>query len=135
MKHQKYEKYYKKFRRELDEMCVPLVLDTYTELKPIFGGRKKVGMIGAEILDRYHNPIVFIDCVYVEPEYRRNGYAKNAVLHFVEKYLKDGYRVELDIINSNRIAKAFWHNLFDMIELDCNYVNTRYEITKVKGKC
>ena len=62
------------------------------------------------------------------------GYAKNAVLHFVEKYLKDGYRVELDILNNNRVAKAFWHNLFDMIELDSNHVDTQYEITKVKGK-
>lgn len=134
MKQRTYEKYYKKFRKELDEMCAPLVLDMYTELKPIFGGRKKVGMIGAEILDRYYRPIVFIDCVYVEPEYRRNGYAKTAVLHFVEEHLKDGYRVELDIINNNKAAKSFWTGLFDMIELDSNYVDTRYEITKVKEK-
>jgi GNAT superfamily N-acetyltransferase len=132
MKQRTYEKFYKKFCKELVEMSAPLVLDTYTELKPIFGGRKKVGMIGAEILDRYYKPIVFIDCVYVEPEYRGNGYAKNAVLHFVEKYLKDGYRVELDILNNNRVAKAFWHNLFDMIELDTNHVDTQYEITKIK---
>lgn len=132
MKQRTYEKYYKKFRKELDEMCAPLVIDMYDELKPIFGGRKKVGMIGAVIVEQ-HIPIAFIDCVYVDPDYRGNGYAKAAVLHFVEDKLKNGYRVQLDIINNNRVAKAFWHNLFEMFELESNYVDTRYEITKIKG--
>lgn len=115
---------YKAFRKELDEMCIPLIIDELRRIEPIKADGKIVGMVGG-FTD-------YIDCVYVKPEYRRKGLAKQAVLKFVEGNLN--YGIRLHIINDNDIAYDFWSKIFELKEIGCNEVDTLYEIVKIKGE-
>ena len=117
-----YIDYYKAFRKELDNMCVPLVINELKRIEPIMTDGLIVGMVGG-----YTD---YIDCVYVVPGYRRQGLAKAAVLKFVEGKLNNGIR--LHIINNNTVAKKFWNSIFELEEIGRNYVDTLYEIIKIK---
>lgn len=113
---------YKTFRKELDEMCVPLIIDELRRIEPIRADGKIVGIV-AGFTD-------YIDCVYVKPEYRRKGFARQAVLKFVEGKIDKGIR--LNIINNNTVAFNFWCNIFELREIGSDYVDTLYEIVKIK---
>lgn len=115
---------YKAFRKELDEMCIPLIIDELRRIEPIKADGKIVGMVGG-FTD-------YIDCVYVKPEYRRKGLAKQAVLKFVEGNLN--YGIRLHIINDNDIAYKFWSNLFELKEIACNEVDCYIGEGKVIGE-
>lgn len=122
VKDSSYVKFYKSFRKELDEMCVPLVIEELVWKNFITADNKIVGMIGG--YDDY------IDCVYVLPEYRRKGIAKKAVLDYVKDKIQ--YGIQLHIINNNTVAYDFWNSLFDLDALDRNDVDTLYEIIDYK---
>ena len=62
-----YTDYYKHFRKELDEMCVPLIINELKIIKPIKADDLIVGMVGG-FTD-------YIDCVYVVPKYRYEIFA------------------------------------------------------------
>ena len=113
---------YKDFRKELDEMCVPLILNELEIVQPIFFEDKLVGVVAGNK--------DYIDCVYVQPEYRRKRLAKEAVLKFVEGDLSKGIR--LHIINNNHIAYEFWHRIFKLRRIEFNAVDTLYEIIGIK---
>lgn len=115
--------YYKAFRKELDELCVPLVIDDLKRIEPIMTDGKVVGMVGG-----YTD---YVDCVYVKPEYRRKGLARKAVLKFVEGNLN--YGIKLHIINNNKVAYDFWSSIFELKEIVRNSVDTLFEIVKVRG--
>ena len=118
----KYIDLYKSFRTELDDMCVPLIIDELRIIRPIIADGNVVGMIGG-FAD-------YIDCLYVLPEYRRRGLARKAVLEYVEG--KFSYGIRLHIINNNEVAKKFWNSLFIMTEVCSNHVDTLYEIVGVR---
>lgn len=111
---------YLAFRRELDEMCVPLILEECECTEYLVCDGKIVGMVTG-------TP-TYIDCVYVVPGYRRKGLAKRAVLEWYERYRSRYEPVRLHIINNNEVAKKFWHSLFALDSLGSNNVDTLYEI-------
>lgn len=113
---------YKSFREELDEMCIPLIIDELPHIEPIRTDGKIVGMVAGS--DSY------IDCVYIKPNYRRKGLARKAVLGFVNGKIDKVIR--LHIINDNDVAYDFWNNLFELKEIGRNVVDTLYEIVKIK---
>ena len=116
-------KMYLKFRNELDKICVPVILsELHMQIYDIKYNNKVVGMMCA-------NPD-YIDCVYIQPEYRRKGLAKKQVLNFVKEHIR--YGVRLHIINNNEPAKAFWNNLFDLKVVGGNQLDTLYEIVRIK---
>ena len=116
----KYIKLYTKFRRELDKMCIPLILEDL-RVEPIYYNGKVAGMIVSN--NRY------IDCVYVKKHYRRRGLAKEAV----EWLLKCRRSMNIHIINNNTIAYKFWSENFNLKEIVSNHVDTLYEV-KAKEK-
>ena len=93
-------KLYTKFRKELDKMCIPLILGEL-KIEPILYNRKIVGMIA------YTNN--YIDCVYVKPLYRRKGLAKKAVERIIW-----GISMKIHIINNNTVAYKFWNDNFNL---------------------
>lgn len=113
---------YTEFRKEMDVMAIPLICDDFEIIKPITADMKVVGVV-AGWTD-------YIDCVYVLPEYRRKGLAKQAVLDFVESKLN--YGIKLHIIKTNETAKRFWHSVFELKEIGTNRVDTLYEIKGVR---
>ena len=113
---------YKSFRRELDDMCVPLVIDELRIVHPVIADGEIVGMIGG-FAD-------YIDCLYVLPEYRKRGLARKAALEYVDGKLS--YGIRLHIINNNEVAKKFWHSIFVLKEIGNNSVDTLYEIVDVR---
>lgn len=115
---------YKSFRAELDDMCIPQIINDLRIIHPIIADGKTVGMIGGFI--------DYIDCLYVLPEYRRRGLARKAALEYVDGNIK--YGIRLHIINSNEVAKRFWHSLFELKEMGRNNIDTLYEIVSVKGE-
>lgn len=125
MAESKHIELYKQFRKELDDICIPMILDDDgMEITEILYEGKIVGM-----LCTYPN---YIDCIYVLPEYRRKGLAKQSVLDWVEK---NGHRgIRLGIINRNMVAKQFWDSLFILEEVSSNSVDTFYEVVGLKSQ-
>lgn len=118
----KFIKLYKDFRKELDKMCVPLIIDNEVHTLPIVYQGNIVGIIvGSDY---------YIDCVYIEPKYRRLGLAKEAVLKYVKDKLSNG--IHIHIINNNHTAYAFWNSLFELVEVEKNAVDTLYIIAEIK---
>lgn len=119
-----YIELYKAFRQELDEMCVPGIVDDLKIFEPIIADGKLVGMC-AGFTD-------YIDCLYVLPEYRRKGLAKKTVLKFVEGNLD--YGIRLHIINNNEVAFKFWNSVFELNQIGTNPIDTLFEIKSIKGE-
>ncbi len=118
---------YKAFRKELDDLCVPtIVSQTEMKVEKIVEDGNVVGILCS--YEAYFGP--YIDCIYIKPEYRRRGFATKAVLDFVKKAGGSGVRVA--IINNNKSASEFWNNIFNLMRVDGNAVDTLYEIVKIK---
>ena len=115
---------YLKFRRELDTLCVPIILDTLDYVEYIVYDGKTVGMVGGNL--------GYIDVVYVLPEYRRKGLAKKAVLEWYNRHKSPYENTKLHIINNNIPALRFWESIFDLWEIGHNEIDTLYEILNVK---
>lgn len=111
-------KFYTEFRKELDKMCIPLILDELN-VDPITYKGKTVGMIGYTY--------DYIDCVYIRPRYRRKGLAKKAV----EKLIK-GRNMRLYIINNNTVAYKFWDNNFVLEKINSNNVDALYWVRGIR---
>ena len=114
----KFIKLYTEFRKELDKMCIPLILDEL-KVEPITYNGKTVGMIA--------NTYDYIDCVYIKPRYRRKGLAKKSV----ERLIK-GRNMRLHIINNNTVAYKFWNDNFYLEKISSNNVDTLYWVRGVK---
>lgn len=103
-------------------LSLPRYAHRFISIEPIKADGKIVGMVGG-LTD-------YIDCVYVKPEYRRRGLARQAVLKFVEGNLD--YGIRLHIINNNNVAYDFWSKIFELKKIGTNAVDTLYEIVKIK---
>ena len=114
--------FYKDFRKELDHIwCPELMKSEQIEVVDIWNGETFAGIMVLE--DNY------IDCIYVLPKFRRQGLARKAVIDYFKG--KDCYP-SLVIINKNLKAKAFWNSLFEMSEVDGNFIETKYQVTGYK---
>lgn len=115
---------YLEFRKELDKIVVPLLFnDEDFGIQNVLCDGKIVGIFCT--VNHY------IDCIYIQPKYRRRGLAKEVVLNFVKRYMDLGLR--LHIINNNEPAKAFWNSLFELEKIEINPIDTLYEIVSIKG--
>ncbi len=112
---------YHSFRQELDRIWIPDIIARETVQEITYEGQV-VGIIcGAPD---------YIDCIYILPEYRRKGLAKEAALSWYEENKQ--YEIRLHIINKNEGAKAFWNGVFQLREIGDNEVDTLYEIEGVR---
>lgn len=113
---------YLEFRKELDRICVPKLLENSLTVIDIEDEGKRVGILCTD-----NN---YIDCVYIFPEYRRKGLAKKAVLDWYnnrqEKY------AQFHIINENIVAKRFWESIFDLDIVEYDEICILYEVIGVK---
>lgn len=72
----------------------------------------------------------YISCLFVKPEHRRKGLAREAVIKFVDGNLDKG--VKFHILNSNEEGIAFYNSVFDLKAIYKNEIESLYEIVGVK---
>jgi predicted acetyltransferase len=120
------EKMYHEFRNEIDSYCFPLLQKWAKQTgcyRYIMYEGEVVGFL--MVIDKY------IEGIYVEPEYRRKGLARQAILD----YIKDGNNVEkLHIVRSNNTAYKFWNSIFELHEINSNICDVLYYIARVKER-
>lgn len=58
---------------------------------------------------------VYIEDVYIEPEYRRRGIVTGVVKQVLEKY--KGKYIGLSVINTNQVARLFWLSIFSSLNI------------------
>ena len=118
------EKMYHEFRKEIDNYAFPILMAWAKQTgcyRYIMYNGEVVGFL--MVIDKY------IEGIYVEPEYRRKGLARKAILD----YIKEGNDVEkLHIVRSNKVADRFWHSIFELHEIDRNRCDFLYCVGKVK---
>lgn len=59
----------------------------------------------------WDTPVVVLDNLWVEPEYRRKGHARHLVETAMEMIHKDGRHAEIGILTGNVGASAFWYSV------------------------
>lgn len=116
---------YKQFRNEIDTLSFPLMRnmagkDNYREIK--YDDR----VVGFLIVIRG-----YVNGIYVEPEYRNKGLARQAVLDYLNE---GGFIATLHIINTNTVAKKFWNSIFILEEIDTSPVDTLYRVLGMSKK-
>ena len=125
-------KLYNAFRVEIEKMCTPEILKQVTTVK-LIRDDKTVGILCYIPQDGF----IYIDALYVIPEYRNKGVGKNAVLSWYEDFKGD--EVRLHIVHKNEIALNFWNSIFDLEEIENNFLDSLYKVKGVKqcriGKC
>ena len=66
----------------------------------------------------WETPVVVLGNLWVEPEYRRMGYARRLVETAMEMIHKDGRHAEIAILAGNVGASAFWYSIMpDMVKM------------------
>lgn len=115
------EEMYKKFRLDLEEYAIPLMLENvdYYDLKY---ENKIVGFYCLE--DTY------LDAFYILPEYRRKKIGSKLVK---EVYKKHNFKT-LHIINNNIPALNFWKKNFKLRKKAINFCDTFYEIEDIRNE-
>lgn len=111
------EEMYKKFRYELEDYAVPLIVKNlcYIELKD----NKKI--IGFACLEGD-----YLDAFYILPKYRLQGLGSKKAKELYELYKFK----RLHIINNNLPALRFWNKIFQLKNIETNFCDTLYEIEK-----
>lgn len=108
------------FRKEIDTLAFPL-LQEYGDFVPIIYDNQKVGFL--LVIDGY------VEGIWVQPEYRRKGLAKKAVLD----YINNGGEINiLDVVKTNVSADLFWNSIFVMEQLHTTFCDKRYRVLGVK---
>ncbi len=118
--------HYKNFRKEIDNICIPEILKCVS-IMPIYHNEKQVGILCYAIQPTH----IYIDCLYVAPEYRRKGLARKKILEFCDIKMPQ-YEIRLHIINENKIAYDFWNSIFELEPIESNFVDTLYKVKKLK---
>jgi len=115
------EKLYNAFRVEIEEICTPEILKQVTTVK-LIEDDKAVGIF-CYIKQR---GFIYIDALYVVPEYRRKGIGKNAVLNWYEDFKNE--EIRLHIVHKNETAYKFWTSIFEIEPIESNFLDTLYLI-------
>ena len=116
---------YAMFRKEIDKYAVPLIVDDFLEFVELI-------RVDGEIVGMCGGTDGYIDCLYVLPKHRRQGYAKKLALDWYGRYGRGKNATRLHIVNNNIPAIKFWNSVFELEEVDCSAVDTLYEIVKVR---
>ena len=117
---------YLDFRKEIDRICVPEILKCVSR-NPIFYEDKQVGLF-CYAAEPTH---IYIDCLYIEPEYRRKGLAKKSMELFYECF--NDREIRLHIVNENKAAYDFWNSVFVLKPIEHNFVDTLYKVVWWNG--
>lgn len=112
---------YFRFRNEIDSYVLPILIENGAIFKRIEVREQLVGYL--MVIDGY------IDGLFVSPGYRREGLGKKAVMEYIQDY---GLPKSLHIVNTNKVAKKFWHSIFKMRMLEKNEIDTLWEIEGLK---
>lgn len=92
--------------------CVHHACETYNYLDNfIFCKNEIVGLIcfqNVDNLDDYKAPILYLDHLYIKPEFRRKGFAKAAIDKLLNTYNK--YHVFFYVLKNNAPAQSFWRH-------------------------
>lgn len=112
---------YFRFRNEIDSYVLPILIENGAIFKRIEVRKQLVGYL--MVIDGY------IDGLFVSPGYRREGLGKKAVMEYIQDY---GLPKSLHIVNTNKVAKKFWHSIFKMRMLEKNEIDTLWEIEELK---
>lgn len=112
---------YFRFRNEIDNYVLPILIENGAIFKRIEVRKQLVGYL--MVIDGY------IDGLFVLPGYRREGLGKKAVMEYIQDY---GLPERLHIVNTNKVAKKFWHSIFKMRMLEKNEIDTLWEIEGLK---
>lgn len=112
---------YFRFRNEIDSYVLPILIENGAIFKRIEVRKQLVGYL--MVIDGY------IDGLFVLPSYRREGLGKKAVMEYIQDY---GLPERLHIVNTNKVAKKFWHSIFKMRMLEKNEIDTLWEIEGLK---
>lgn len=121
------EKMYNDFRIEIEKICTPEILKQVTTIK-LIKDDKDVGILCYIPQNGY----IYIDALYIIPEYRRKGVGKGAVLNWYEDFKDD--EIRLHIVNTNYPALSFWHSVFELEAIENNSIDTLYRIKGAKEK-
>ena len=71
----------------------------------------------------------YIEGIWVEPEHRRRGKAKQMVFDYISKY---GIPSRLHILNNNIPAQKFWNSIFNLSKVEETNIDILYSIIGVK---
>jgi len=112
---------YFRFRNEIDSYVLPILIENGAIFKRIEVRKQLVGYL--MVIDGY------IDGLFVLPGYRREGLGGKAVMEYIQDY---GLPKSLHIVNTNKVAKKFWHSIFKMRMLEKNKIDTLWEIEGLK---
>lgn len=118
--------HYLDFRKEIDSICVPEILKCVSTI-PIYCDNKQIGIFCYAIQPKH----IYIDCLYVEPDYRKKGLARKTVLDFYKNSMYEDIR--LHIVNENKVACDFWNSIFDLEPIEDNFVDTLYKVRGTKS--
>ena len=119
------EKMYLDFRKEIDKICVPDILEC-VKTRPIYCDNELAGIF----CYAYQPSHTYIECIYIKPEYRRRGLAKKTVLDWYKLNKRD--EIRLHIINRNLPAFEFWTSIFKLEPIEENKVDCLYNITGLR---
>ena len=75
---------------------------------------KEIGIISHQNIDWLDDgqaPLLYIDHLYIKPEYRHQGIATCAMMDLINKYSK--HTIYLYVLKKNKSAKQFWHKLVE----------------------
>lgn len=109
------------FRNEIDSYVFPILMENGAIFKRIEVRKQLVGFL--MVTDGY------IEGLYIKPFYRRQGLGRKAILEYINEH---GLPERLHIVNTNKVAKKFWHSIFKMRMLEKNEIDTLWEIEGLK---
>ena len=73
---------------------------------------------------------IYIDALYVIPEYRHHNIGKKAVLNWYDEHKDE--EIRLHIVHKNEPAQKFWKGIFELEEIESNFLDTLYRIKSLK---
>ena len=111
---------YLKFRNYIDRLFFP-VYSCDCIIIGAYEGVQEVGFIC--VIDGY------IEGIWIEPEYRRQGRARQLVIDYISEY---GMPDRLHILNNNIPAKRFWSSIFILEKVQETNIDALYCITGLK---
>lgn len=120
---------YHDFRYAIDEYAFPNIKKWAED-----GGTFKVIEIDGAIVGFLAVIGGYVEGIYVHPEYRRRGLARQAVLEYIENGGEIG---SLHIVKGNKTAEKFWRSIFFLEKDDLapdNPVDTFYTVKGLKKR-
>lgn len=112
---------YLKFRNHIDTLFFPKWSEECNIVGAYDENNNEIGFMC--VIDGY------IDGIWVEPEYRRKGYARKMVMKYISTY---GMPQRLHILKNNKTAIKFWNSIFHLQVVEETNIDKLYYIIGLK---